>query len=493
MDALAPQAPRIPSPQAGGDAGPEARVMPHNLEAEQAVLGAILFNNEIFEDIAEFLQPKHFFEPLHGRIFGRAAELIRKGLRASIITIASAMADDPGLKEVNGQAYLKLVTAASIAAPDAKDYAKLLYDLALKRELIIFGDEVRHAAFDRANEMNAEDQIEHAEGQLYSLAEHGNIERGLETAKVAFAKAIEIAESAYRNSGRVSGLSTGLRDLDARLGGLNRSDLIVLAARPGMGKTSLATNIAFNIARARAHSESDGGVVGFFTLEMSSEQLAWRILSEQTEIPSQNIRKGLITQDDFRKLARASSELERLPLFIDQTGAIPIATLAARARRHKRRFGLDFLVVDYLQLMSGSARRGNENRVQEISEITKGLKALAKDLDVPILALSQLSRAVEQRENKRPMLSDLRESGSIEQDADIVLFIYREAYYRKSEEPPHASSEWDAWQAKMEEVHGRAEVLIEKHRHGPTGVVSLAFAEEFTRFGNLERTDYEVR
>jgi len=270
--------------------------MPHNLDAEQAVLGAILFNNDIFEDIAEFLQAKHFYEPLHGRIYERAAELIRKGLRASIITLGSAMADDPGLKELNGQAYLKVVTAASIAAPGAKEYARLLYDLAIKRELIVFADDVQHAAFDRSTELAAEDQIERAEGQLYSLAEHGNIERGLESAKAAFTKAIEVVEGAYRKSGHVAGLATGLRDLDEKLGGFFPSDLIILAARPGMGKTSFATNIAFNIARARARSPSDGGMVGFFTLEMSSEQLALRILSEQAEVASQQIRKGAISE-----------------------------------------------------------------------------------------------------------------------------------------------------------------------------------------------------
>jgi replicative DNA helicase len=501
--ASAAQTGTLASPAIGNGArsGMAPPVMPHNLEAEQAVLGALLLNNDVFEQASEVLEPGHFFEPLHQRLFEKVSELIRKGRVASPITVKSVMGEDAALKEVGGQSYLANLAGAAFAVVSPHDYARVVRDLALRRELIRIAEGVRDTAFNDAVGLSPHDQIERAETHLFDLAESGKAERGFEHFRSALKKATDMAAGAYRKSAGVAGLGTGLLDLDQKLGGLFPSDLVILAGRPGMGKTALATNIAFNVARNhRLERDSsgeerlaDGGIVAFYSLEMSEEQLALRILSEQTEIRSERIRKGQITEDDFRKLVAVSAELEHMPLYIDATGAIPISTLATRARRLKRKIGLDLIVIDYIQLMAPSGRKRYDSRVQEVSEITQGLKALAKELNVPILALSQLSRAVEQRERKRPVLADLRESGSIEQDADIVMFIYREDYYLESQRPPEESADFDRWRAQIEPVHGIAEILVEKHRHGPTGSVSLHFAREFTRFSNLERPGYDVR
>ncbi|MGE0023398.1 MAG: replicative DNA helicase, partial [Hyphomicrobium sp.] len=390
--------------------------------------------------------------------------------------------------------YLGRLAAAATTIINVKDYGQAVYDLAVRRQLIVLGEDIVNSAYDTPVDLPPESQIEQAEGRLYELAERGKYGQGFMGFDLALTHAIDMAGAAYQRDGHLSGLATGLSDLDNKMGGLQPSDLIILAGRPSMGKTALATNIAYNIAKAfRSERQPDdtektvdGAVVGFFSLEMSAEQLATRILSEQAELGSERIRRGMINEDEFRKLVQVSQEMSRIPLYIDQTGGISIAQLAARARKLKRQKGLGLLVVDYLQLLSGSAKRDG-NRVQEITEITTGLKALAKELAVPILALSQLSRQVEQRDDKRPQLSDLRESGSIEQDADVVMFVYREEYYVERQKPREGTAEFNDWQTQMMAVSGKAEVIIGKQRHGPVGAVQLAFESQFTRFSNLAR------
>jgi replicative DNA helicase len=381
----------------------------------------------------------------------------------------------------------------AVTVVNATDYGRAIYDLATRRALITVGEDMVNIAYDAPVDMSPSEQIEDAERRLFELAETGRYDGGFESFTDAVKTAVDMANAAYMRDGHLSGLATGMRDLDRRMGGLQSSDLIVLAGRPGMGKTSLATNIAFNVAEAYVPAQqadgsfkaANGGVVGFFSLEMSSEQLATRIISEQTEISSSKIRRGEITEMDFEKLVACSQTMQKIPLFIDQTGGISIAQLSARARRLKRQRGLDLIVIDYIQLMQGSSARASQNRVQEITEITTGLKALAKELAVPIIALSQLSRQVESRDDKRPQLSDLRESGSIEQDADVVIFVYREEYYLKNREPKLGTDEYIKWENEMNEMRGKAEVIVAKQRHGPTGTVTLAFHGEFTRFSDL--------
>jgi replicative DNA helicase len=394
--------------------------------------------------------------------------------------------------------YLGRLAANSTTIINAAEYGRTIYDLATRRALIVIGEDMVNAAYDSAVDQPPKTQIEEAEGRLYSLAEQNKYGQGFASFKSALATAIDVANSAFQRSGHLSGAATGLADLDNKLGGLQRSDLIILAGRPSMGKTALATNIAYNIAknyRPEPQADgstltSDGGIVGFFSLEMSAEQLATRILSEQAEISSEKIRRGMIDETEFRKLADIANEMSRIPLFIDQTGGLTVAQLAARARKLKRQHGLDMLVIDYLQLLSGSKMR-SDNRVQEITEITTGLKALAKELNVPVLALSQLSRQVENRDDKRPQLSDLRESGSIEQDADVVMFVFREEYYIERTKPAEGTPEFADWMTKMAQASGKAEVIIGKQRHGPVGTVELSFEGQFTRFGNLAR-DYMI-
>jgi replicative DNA helicase len=400
--------------------------------------------------------------------------------------------DDAGLAELGGPAYLMRLAGAAISSFAVRDYAEMIYDLAIRRELIDVGNEIAAKAARVEVQSEPKEQIVEAEQKLYALAEQGQTEQGFQSFLTAVTDAVKVANAAYQREGGLAGVSTGLIDMDKKLGGLHRSDLLILAGRPSMGKTSLATNVAFNIARAYKKGITssgeegavDGGVVGFFSLEMSAEQLASRILSEVAEIPSNQIRRGDFTEGEFRRIVDAAKELEAAPLFIDDTPALPISQLAARARRLKRTHGLDALFVDYLQLVRGTGR--SENRVNEISEITMGLKAIAKELDIPVVALSQLSRQVENREDKRPQLSDLRESGSIEQDADVVMFVFREEYYKEREKPgDHELDKMAIWQEEMERLHGKAEVVIGKQRHGPIGTVELSFEGQFTRFGNL--------
>lgn len=469
-----------------------AETMPHSIEAEQQLLGAILTNNDIYDRVASVIGPKHFYDPVHARIFEIAAARIAKNNLASPVTLKAFMEDDEGLKELGGPAYLVRLAGAAISAFAVRDYAQMIYDLAVRRDLIQLGRDIaaKAAQVDVASEPR--EQIVEAEQKLYKLAEQGQTESGFQSFLKAVTDAVNVANAAYQRDGGLSGVSTGLIDMDKKLGGLHPSDLLILAGRPSMGKTSLATNIAFNVAKAYrrgtlhdgTEGAVDGGVVGFYSLEMSAEQLAARILSEAAEIPSHQIRSGDMTETEFRRFVDAAKALEACPLYIDDTPALPISQLAARARRLKRTHGLDVLIIDYLQLVRGTGK--SENRVNEISEITMGLKAIAKELDIPVIALSQLSRQVESRDDKRPQLSDLRESGSIEQDADVVMFVYREEYYKEREKPgDHELDKMAVWQEEMERLHGRAEVVIGKQRHGPIGTVDLSFEGKFTRFGNL--------
>ncbi|MBN8976434.1 MAG: replicative DNA helicase [Xanthobacteraceae bacterium] len=474
-------------------ASPSYRTAPHNIEAEQSVLGAILINNDAFYRVSDFLEPKHFFEPIHQTIFETSASLIRAGKVATPVTLKTFLPADIDLGGgVTVGQYLARLAAEATTIINAADYGRTIYELSLRRDLIHIGEDMVNVAYDAPVDFAPRAQIEDAERRLYELAESGRYDGGFQRFSQAMKIALDMAANAYQRDGRLSGIATGLRDLDTKMGGLQRSDLLVLAGRPGMGKTALATNIAYNIARAyRGETQTDGtmktingGIVGFFSCEMSAEQLATRILAEQTGIASSTIRRGGITQNEFDKIRDHTIELEHLPLYVDETGGLSISQLTARARRLKRQKGLDVIMVDYIQLLQGSGKR-SDNRVQEVTEITTSLKALAKELNVPIVALSQLSRQVENRDDKRPQLADLRESGSIEQDADVVVFVYREEYYLQNKEPRPGTPEHEKWQTDMDLAHGKAEVIIGKQRHGPTGTVELHFEGQFTRFSDL--------
>ncbi len=475
-----------------GNAAPTYRTAPHNIEAEQALLGAILVNNDAFYRVSDFLEPKHFFEPLHQTIYETASSLIRMGKVATPVTLKTFLPADADIGGLTVGQYLARLAAEATTIINAQDYGRTIYDLSLRRDLIHIGEDMVNVAFDAPVDFAPRAQIEDAERRLYELAESGRYDGGFQRFSQALTVAVDMAAKAFQRDGKLSGIATGLRDLDTKMGGLQHSDLIILAGRPGMGKTSLATNIAYNVARAyQGELQPDGtmkaingGVVGFFSCEMSGEQLATRIIAERTGIPSSNIRRGGITENDFEKIRDYSIELQSLPFYVDETGGLSISQLMARARRLKRQKGLDLIVVDYIQLLQGSAKRG-ENRVQEVTEITTSLKALAKELNVPIIALSQLSRQVESRDDKRPQLSDLRESGSSEQDADVVMFVYREEYYLGNKEPRPGTPEHEKWQIDMGLAHGKAEVIIGKQRHGPTGTVDLHFEASVTRFGDL--------
>ncbi len=479
------------------DDEPVHRQSPHNIEVEQALLGAILINNEAFYRVSDFLEPQHFFDSLHAQIFEKAAQLIRLGKAADPRTIKSFLKEHEKVGDITVAEYLARLAYEATTIINAADYGRTIYDLAIRRSLIVIGEDMVNIAYEAPVDMAPRDQIEDAERRLFELAEKGQFNAGFQGFAEALKTAIDMAGAAYQRSGHLSGLATGLDDLDRMMGGLQSSDLIILAARPAMGKSALASNIGYNIARAwRGEQQADGaiktvdgGIVGFFSLEMSAEQLATRILAEQAGVPSSDIRRGAIHEDQFDRIVEAAQEMQRIPFYIDQTGGVSMAQLAARARRLKRQRGLDLLIIDYLQLISGNSRRSSESRVQEITEITTGLKALAKELNVPILALSQLSRQVENREDKRPHLADLRESGSIEQDADVVLFIFRQEYYLQNAKPKEGTDEFFKWQAEMESIAGRAEVIIGKQRHGPTGTVALQFEAEVTRFATLAKEE----
>ena len=479
---------------------PGYREPPHNLEAEQALLGAILANNGAYEKVGEYLQSDHFADPVHGRIYRACGQLIERGQIANPVTLKPIFDSDEDLAEVGGAQYLVSLAASVVTIINAEDYGRVIRDCHMRRQLIDLGEDVVNDAYRHEIESSGADQIEMAEGKLFKLAEDGSAEGGFREFRSALAASIEMAAAAHNREGGLAGLSSGLRDLDARLGGLTPSDLLILAGRPAMGKTALATNIAFHVATAHLRDKADQGqTVAFFSLEMSAEQLASRILAEQADVSSEKIRRGELLAEEFEVLIAKSQALERAPLFIDDTPAITVAMLRTRARRLKRtEKDLSLIVVDYLQLMRPAAgAKASDNRVQEISQITQGLKAVAKELGVPVLALSQLSRAVESREDKRPLLSDLRESGSIEQDADVVMFVFREQYYLEKGEPVQRVDEsdekfhdrHDRWRELCERTYGKAEVIIGKHRHGPTGTAELHFEGRTTRFSDLITDD----
>jgi len=474
------------------------RTLPHNLEAEQGLLGMILIDNKNIEKVNDLIKPDHFSHPTHGKIYETIIRMVDKGLEAKATTLKDYFEKDEGLAGVGGTQYLVELATEVPLLNDIKDYARTIYDRHLRREIIRFNQDMSSMAFNYAIEQDADNIITEAESRLFKLAESGQSgQTGFVTLRDSVKVALEYAEKAYQSDTHVTGVTTGLRDLDQKLGGLHNSDLLILAARPSMGKTSLAVNIAFNAAKAwKGQGGVGGGArVGFFSLEMSSDQLATRILSEQSGISGDAIRKGQIKEADFIAFVQASQTIASIPLFIDDTPALTIGQLRTRARRLKRQHGLELLVIDYLQLLQGSGTRQSEgNRVLEISEITRGLKAIAKELQIPVIALSQLSRAVEQRDDKRPQLSDLRESGSIEQDADVVMFIYRREYYLSREEPERKGGEdgvkfnerYEQWRQDLESCAKTADVIVAKQRHGPIGTVSLFFDSNITRFSDLE-------
>jgi replicative DNA helicase len=473
-----------------GDQGPAAyRSQPQNEEAEQALLGAILVNNIVIDRVAEYLRPEHFFYPAHGRIFAACIKFHEQHRVADPVSLKGFFEQDGDLQDIGGADYLADLASSVVSVVNADDYGGTIHELHLRRRLIELGEGVVNDAYRQDFECDATQQIESAEELLYQLAEAGDFNTGFRGFSDVLKIALNNASVALNRDSHLTGTTTGLADLDKMLGGLQASDLVILAARPSMGKTALATNMAFNAAKAYLNSGGkEGAVVGFFSLEMSAEQLATRILSEESEIPSEKIRKGEMSKKaDFPRLVEAANLIDRIPLFVDDTAGLTITQLRTRALRLKRQHNLGMIVVDYLQLMRPAGTSRNDNRVQEISEITRGLKMIAKDLDLPVLALSQLSRAVEQREDKRPQLADLRESGSIEQDADVVMFIFREAYYVSKREPTVGTGDHAEWQIEMEKVHNLADILIAKQRHGPTGTVQLHFEGAYTRFTNLDK------
>ena len=459
----------------------DLKELPNNIESEQSVIGSILLNNEIFDEINLLITNKNFYDPMHQKIFMAIEKLIYGGMLANPITLKNYFENEKDVLNVPN--YLVKITKFSTSSRQAIEYSKLIYDLYVKRELIKISENIIDTA--KLNDLDNDGKsiIENFEKSLFDLAEKGSFSSSLVKFDEAMKMTIEMASSAYKNEEGIVGVPTGLTDLDYRLGGLHKSDLLIIAGRPSMGKTALATNIAFNAAK-KIQNDGRKSTIAFFSLEMSSEQLSTRILAEQSRIKSNDIRTGKISEEQFDKFIETSKNISELPLYIDETPAISIAALSNRARRIKRLYGLDMVVVDYIQLMKASNFR--EGRVQEISEITQGLKALAKELSVPVLALSQLSRAVEHRDDKKPQLSDLRESGSIEQDADVVMFVYREAYYLQGKEPRPATVEHAEWQAKMNDISHLAEIIIGKQRHGPTGNVMLEFEAMFTKFKDLQ-------
>lgn len=476
--------------------GSSFRSLPHNIDAEKALLGAILVNNRALEHVSEFLRPEHFFAEQHVRVFDAARKLAENGQIADPVTLKRYFENEQSLKEIGGAGYLADLAASAVTIINAREYGKIIYDLHLKRELINLGEDVVNKAYSGDVDDTAQGQIEHAEQYLYDLATAGEYEGGFKDFKSSLIEAIQLADAAHKREGGLAGVPTGFLDLDKLLGGFHNSDLLILAGRPSMGKTALATNIAFNAAQAYRNTNGEqGAVVGFFSLEMSADQLASRILSQATEISSDKMRKGELSAEDFTKLVQYSQALYESPIFIDDTPALTVSALRTRARRLKRQHDLGLIVIDYLQLISGSSSSRNDGRVQEVSEITRGLKTLAKELNVPVLALSQLSRQVESREPPRPQLADLRESGSIEQDADVVMFIYRAEYYHERKRPgvdldPTNQADSDRmtkWEDKRERLANVAETVVAKQRHGPIGTVPMHFNGMFTRFGDLDK------
>jgi len=495
IDAAAPLAPKVVVDNTKTLDMPAFRTPPHNIEAEKALLGAIFTDNRAYERVSEFLRAEHFAVPEHGKIFDAAQRLMEKGQIANPVTLAGFFEGNDELVAMGGKVYLAELAASAVTIINAGEYGRIIYDLHMKRELIHLGTDMVNEAFDQGTQETATEQIERSEQQLYDLATQGDSEGGFQDFRTAVLEAVHMAEAAHKRDGALAGVTTGLKDLDQMLGGLHNSDLLILAGRPSMGKTALVTNIAYNAAYSYLKSGGEeGAVVGFYSLEMSSEQLAARILSEQVEVSSSKMRKGELANDEFTRLVVASQELHRIPLFIDDTPALTVSALRTRARRLKRQHNLGLIVVDYLQLISPPPGK-SDGRVNEVSEITRGLKTLAKELNVPVIALSQLSRTVESRDPPRPQLADLRESGSIEQDADVVMFIYREEYYMERKKPSRRMDEDEAkfldrearWQDSLESVKNIGDVIVAKQRHGPIGDIKLAFRGEFTRFSDLDQ------
>jgi replicative DNA helicase len=477
---------------------PESIQPPHNIEAEQALLGAIFINNEALYRVSDFLEPKHFYEPVHQKIFELCESSIRGGKLVTPITMKSTLPADGNVAGMPIATYLARLAAEATTVINAYDFGLTIRDLADKRELCSIGEDLMIRAADWRETGTASVLIEETETKLIELTHIESAKGGFMPFETAVRDAIELASVAYQREGHLSGISTGLRDLDSLTGGLQKSDLVIIAGRPAMGKSALAMNIAYNVASKYLGvpkpdgtiETKEGGRVGFFSLEMSAEQLATRVISERAQVPSSRIRRGDITVTEFNALAETAQKIGRIPILIEESGGLSISQLVSRARRLRRQKGLDLMIVDYIQLLSGSHKQGySTNRVGEVTEITTKLKALAKELDIPVIALSQLSRAVESRDDKRPQLSDLRESGSIEQDADVVMFVYREEYYLKGREPADGSEEWFKWEAAMKAAENRADLIIGKQRHGPTGTVELSFEPQFTRFGNLAHED----
>jgi len=465
------------------------RLPPHNYEAEKALLGALLLNNSAYERVSDILQPIYFADETHGKIYLALSRLIDRGQVADPITLKDYFSQEQTLSEVGGPSYLIHLAESVVSIINVYDYAHTIRDLYLRRQLIGLGENIVNSAYTFDFEKQALHQIEEAEKQLFDLATTGEIDRGFINFETALTNAIQTAEVAFKRDSHVVGVTSGFRDLDRYLGGLHPSDLVILAGRPSMGKTALATNIAFNAAKAALTNKS-GAHVAFFSLEMSAEQLATRLLAQESGVSSDKIRRGEIRDTDFPKFVDVSRQLSQLPLYIDDTPALSVSMVRSRARRLKRQRGLGMIVIDYLQLLQSSSHGRTENRVIEISEITRMLKAIAKELNVPVLALSQLSRAVEQREDKRPQLADLRESGSIEQDADVVMFVYREEYYEARREPPVGTEKHREWQQKMDQIHHKAEIILAKQRHGPIGTIKLYFDGSLTKFGDLAENEY---
>ncbi len=491
-------------PRDNGDGG-DHRAPPVNYEAEQALLAAILANNRAYEKVSDFLAPEHFADEAHGRIYEACAKLIERGQIANAVTLKNYFEQDESLADMGGPQYLAKLQSSYVTIINAADYGRTVHDLHMRRELIAIGEDVVNDAFTQDLEVTASDQIEVAEQKLYNLAEAGHTESGFRSFKAAVVKSVEMTEAALKRDSHVAGIAAGFKDLDRLLGGLHPSDLVILAGRPSMGKTALATNIAYNAATSKRRETGPDGavieapeVVAFFSLEMSAEQLATRIIAEQAHVRSDAMRRGDIKDAEFDRIFEVSHALHALPLFIDDSPALTIATLRTRARRLKRQQNLSLIVVDYLQLMRGPAGMRNDNRVQEVSEITRGLKAVAKELNVPVLALSQLSRQTEQRDDKRPQLADLRDSGSIEQDADVVMFLYREEYYLARERPIQRATETAEkfnerkanYDERLDKVRNRAEVIVAKQRHGPIGSIELQFYGAFTQFNDLIADDH---
>tara|TARA_Y100000590_G_scaffold159236_1_gene182656 strand:- start:9886 stop:11316 length:1431 start_codon:yes stop_codon:yes gene_type:complete len=459
--------------------------LPCNIEAEQALIGSILVSNEIYDEVNLIVDSQKFFDPIHIKIYSIIENLIAKGLLANPITLKNYFENSEGLKELGGQEYLIKITKFASSKKQAIDYANIIQEMHVRRELMKISQEILNDASNNADDVNSgEEIIQNAEKSLFDLAERGHFNQSFMKFEKALNQTINMAKSAYQNEEGIVGVPTGLTDLDSRLGGLHKQDLVIIAGRPSMGKTALATNIAFHAAK-NIQNKGIKSSVAFFSLEMSSEQLSTRILSEQSKIRSNDIRRGKVSEKEFEQFIETSKNISELPLYIDETPAITIAAISNRSRRIKRLFGLELVVVDYIQLMR-SGKKTETNRVQEISEITQGLKALAKELNVPVLALSQLSRQVEQRDDKKPQLADLRESGSIEQDADVVMFVFRESYYLERKEPTLGSIEYAEWQQKMNEIANLAEIMIGKQRHGPTGNVKVEFEAMYTKFKDLE-------